>query len=177
MHDGEGLGRARDRDVEQPQAGAIGGHELRGLDDHHVVELEALGLGRLEHRDRRVERLGRVGRRTDVGEPAMIAACSAAGAITASVPVRSSAARTCAAVSATRSSAAVVDEARLLAGAAHRTRRLDRRRRDREQAGRDLHDLGRRAVVDRERDEAGAVCCGRCASTSDHDASAPGRLA
>ena len=68
MHDGERLGRAGDRDVEQAQAGAIGGHELRGLDDDDVVELEALGLGRLEHRDRGVERFARVARRADVGE-------------------------------------------------------------------------------------------------------------
>ena len=58
VHDGERLGRARDRHVEQPQPGAIGGDELRGLDDHDVVELESLRLRRLEHRDRRVERVG-----------------------------------------------------------------------------------------------------------------------
>ena len=63
VHDGERLRRARDRDVEQAQAGAIGGHELRGLDDDHVVELETLGLGRFEHRDRGVERFARVARR------------------------------------------------------------------------------------------------------------------
>ena len=69
VHDGERLGRARDRDVEQAEPGAIGGHELRRLDDDHVVELEALGLGRVEHRDRRVERVGSTSLdRADVGE-------------------------------------------------------------------------------------------------------------
>ena len=73
----------------------------------------------------------------------MISACSAAGAITASVPVRSSAARACAAVCVDQSVGRRRDEARLLAGAAHRARRLDRGRRDREQPGGDLHHLGR----------------------------------
>ena len=44
-------------------------------------------------------------------------------------------------------------EARLLAGAAHGLRRLDRGRRDREQPGGDLHDFGRGPVVHRQGDE------------------------
>ena len=93
MHDGEGLGRAGDRDVEQAQSGAIGGDELRGLDDHDVVELESLGLGRLEHGDGRVERVGASVDASTSARRAMISACNAAGAITASVPVRERGAR------------------------------------------------------------------------------------
>ena len=51
MDDGERLGRARDAHVEQAQSGPVGGHELARFHDHNVVELQALGFGRLEHRD------------------------------------------------------------------------------------------------------------------------------
>ena len=61
---------------------------------------------------------------------------------------------------ATRSSCADGDEVGVLAGAAHRPGRLDRRRGDREQPRRDVHHLGRRAVVDAQRDEAGRVVRG-----------------
>ena len=122
VHDGEGLGRAGDRDVEQAEAGAVGGHELRGLDHHHVVELQALRLGRLEHRDGRVERFARVARRADVGEP---------GDDLARASRRARSPRACRCARARRARARAVsstsavgrrrDEARLLAGAADRT--------------------------------------------------------
>ena len=62
VHDGQGLGRPRDRHVEEPEPGPIGGDESLGLDDHHVVELQPLRLGRLEDRDLHVQHVAGVAR-------------------------------------------------------------------------------------------------------------------
>ena len=66
VHDHEVPRRAGEHDVEQAQAGGVGGDEARGLDDDDVVELEALGVERRQHRDRRVDRLDRVGDRAAI---------------------------------------------------------------------------------------------------------------
>ena len=80
------------------------------------------------------------------------AACSSTGAITATVPPRRRRlARRLGAADRTSSSGATATHLGVRAGAADGTGGLDPGRRRREQPVGDVHDLGRRAVVDRER--------------------------
>ena len=177
---GEGLRRAGDRDVEQAQPGAVGGDERGRFDDHDVVELESLRLGRRRaprparrarrsrrstaptSRERRDDRRVQRGRR-DHRERAGAARARRARARRSRRRARSGGVATkrgCSPVLRTDRDGSTVG------------------RGDREQAGGDLHDLGRRPVVDRQGDERGPESCwGTCASTSAQEASAPGRLA
>jgi len=64
VHDHQLLDRSGERDVEQPEPAAAAGGDGVGLDDHHRVELEPLGVGRRQHARRQVahrgvQRLGR----------------------------------------------------------------------------------------------------------------------
>src|SRR5216683_3109225 len=60
VHDGEAVGGAGDRDVEVVPVGWGLGQDPGRVDEHHAVELQALGLAHGQQRDRRVEHLGPV---------------------------------------------------------------------------------------------------------------------
>ena len=91
VHDDERLRRTGDRDVEQPQAGPVGG------DERGSARPRPRGRTRgpwrrvgVEHRDRRVERVGGVRDRAEIASAAVERRRAVrAGAITATVPVRS----------------------------------------------------------------------------------------
>ena len=153
VHDDEPARRTGEHDVEEAQAALVTGHEVGRLDHDDVVELEALHLERVEHRDRvrRVRRPSRPRHRRRRA-PRRDSSCSSAGATTATVPSSAADARACRGRGTHEVGRIHLREARELSRAADRSRRLDARRGGREHAVCDVHDLGRRAVVDRERD-------------------------
>ena len=123
VHDGEGLGRAGDRHVEQAQAGAIGASRARaGSTTTTWSNSRPLASAGSSTATARVERFARVARRADVGEAGDDLGVQRgrrdhrerSGALERGARVRRRSPRPA-------RSGDVSDEARLLAGAAHRT--------------------------------------------------------